>query len=152
MTDTATAALAPNYIKTIRSHSTFNDGNIQHCNDADITVEESGTGIFKGLVCSGRAKLTCVGDFIFGSTLVIDTLACSEAEISVDTSSTIDIKNINCNGTVTVIVNNSSTLRIRAGSLNIVNGEILNASTGVCRSSIKTDNVEASGGSTWDAA
>lgn len=139
------------YTKTITGSSTFTDGNTIKCDHATITVEKSSTGVFKGLEAIGKVTLNCNGSFIFGSTLVIDSLTCKDADINTTTSSTIDIKSFNGTGSVKIDVNDSSTLRIRAGTLNVVKGNVRNASTGVCRASITSDEVETQSASTWDA-
>jgi hypothetical protein len=139
------------YTKTVEGASTFTDGNILEVDRATITVKESSTAVFAGLTCSGSANLTCEGTFIFGSTLVIDKLVCLDATITVSTSSTVDIKNIEASGTVTVVVKDASTLRLRAGNINVINGNITTSSTGVCRATIKRDDVQTSSASTWDA-
>jgi hypothetical protein len=137
--------------KTITGASTFTDGNDIKCTNANITVEKASTAVFAGLEATDKVTLTCTSDFIFGSTLVIDRLTCRDAEINTTTSSTIDIKNFNGKGTVKIHVNNSSTLRIRAGSLNVITGLVEHASTGVCRASITSDEVTTQSASTWDA-
>lgn len=140
------------YNKTISDASTFTDGNTLKYTNATITVDKASTGVFAGLEVTNKVVLNCNGAFVFGSTLVIDSLSCKDAEINTTTSSTIDIKNFNATGTVTVTVNDSSTLRIRAGSLSIVKGTVKHASTGVCRASIEDDNVTTESASTWDAS
>jgi hypothetical protein len=140
------------YTKVVQGSSTFSDGNMLKVDKASITVKESSTAVFAGLTCAGDLVISCEGSFIFGSTLVIDQLICGNATISVTTSSTVDIKNIQSSGTVTLHVKDSSTVRIRDGSMNVVTGEIASASTGVCRATINRDDVQTSGASTWDAA
>lgn len=139
------------FTKTVSGASTFHDGNTLNYGSANITVEGSSTAVFNGLVCTGDVTLNSEGQFLFGSTLVIDTLKCKNATINLNTSSTIDIKNIQCSGTVTINVHSSSTLRMRAGSLNIVNGVVNQSSTGVCRATIKQNNVETASSGTFDA-
>ncbi|TCL08039.1 hypothetical protein BXY66_0071 [Shimia isoporae] len=142
----------PDYSKTISGSTTYHDGNTVNCHNANIIVENSSTATFANIVCTGTAYLTCNGDFVFGSTLVIDNLTCVDAVISTNTSSTIDIKNISATGTVSIKVDNSSTLRIRAGSINIIKGIVDHASTGVCRASLNQDLVTPEHASTWDAS
>lgn len=137
--------------KTINGAATFHDGNTINCKNANITVEGASTATFAGLDVKGKVTLTCNGKFLFGSTLVIDRLNCLDGEINTNTSSTIDIKNFNSTGSVKILVDRASTLRIRDGSLNIIDGTVKNASTGVCRASIKNDGVVAESASTWDA-
>lgn len=139
------------YTKTVEGASTFTDGNILEVDGATITVKGASTAVFAGLICSGTANLTCLGNLVFGSTLVIDKLVCRDAIITVSTSSTVDIKNIEASGTVTVEVKDSSTLRLRDGSVNVIKGDITSSSTGVCRATIKRDDVQTSSASTWDA-
>jgi len=129
------------YNRTVSDASTFTDGNTLKYENATITVDKASTAVFAGLEITKDVTLICNGAFVFGSTLVIDSLSCNNATIKTTTSSTIDIKNFNATGTVTITVNDSSTLRIRAGSLNVVSGDVQNVSTGVCRASIVDDNV-----------
>ena len=140
------------YTKVVQGSSTFTDGNMLKVDKANITVKESSTAVFAGLTCAGDLVINCEGSFVFGSTLVIDQLICGNATITCVTSSTVDIKNIQASGTVTLDVRDSSTVRIRAGSVNVVTGQIASASTGVCRASIQKDDVQTSGASTWDAS
>lgn len=117
-----------------------------HCDNA-ILKSTSGSKMVDpmDLVCTGNATIECG----HSSTIHIDKLKCKDATIDVKESSTVIIKHIELTGTCTINVDHSSTLKIEAGSVNIIKGIVTYSSTGICKAKIEKDHVKHEHASKW---
>jgi hypothetical protein len=138
------------YNKDVEGGTTFNEGQTIKCDNATLGAHTGSTLTEADLECSRDASITCNGTwFMNGSTIVIDNLSCNNASINVDISSTVVIKALSCVGTCSISVDRSSTLNIESGSVNVIKGTVDHASTGICKATLKSDEVSAYNASKW---
>lgn len=138
------------YRKVISGGTTYNEGSVITCQDCYIKAEgtwpSAPTFTGAGFVCDTTAELTATGS----ATIVVDKLVAKKVSLTAHASSTIVVRDLQCDDLVVDIVD-SSTVRIEKGStIARASGAVRNASTGVCRAPIQKDEVQVSGASTWD--
>lgn len=139
------------YVKRIEGGTTYNEGNVINCHDADINAAggflTAPTYKAAGIKCETSARVDSGGS----ATVVIGDLVADTAELIATSSATLQINHIDVRD-LNIRVENSGTLRIEGGKISNIGGVVKAASTGVCRAKIEgQDNVSVSGASTWDS-
>ncbi|BBL76483.1 hypothetical protein [Methylomagnum ishizawai] len=139
------------YSKHISGATTYHEGSLINCYDADISARGSfipaPTFTAEGFNCDTSAKVVSAGS----ATVVIDQLTAETVEFTVQSSATMHIKALNVK-TATILVEASATLQIDGGQVGNISGTVQGASTGVCKAVITgRDDVQVKDASTWNA-
>lgn len=136
------------YSKHIDDATTYNEGNLIQCYDADISAVgafiTAPTFTAAGFECDTSAKVLSQSS----ATVVINRLVAQTVELTVTGGATIHIGEIEASN-VTIKVEERATLVIDTGKIGVIGGDVNDGSTGVCRATITQDNVTVGSASTW---
>ena len=132
------------YYQEVKGSTTIDQNQDLKVGNAELVGKTSGKLIMAKLECTED----CTINFISSSTHEIKHLICKKLTIFAEDSATVVLTKITADY-ISVVVNNSSTLNIKGGTVTELSGRINHASTGTCKAKFEIDNVESMNASTW---